>query len=135
MITQGHLGEAKVFADLVAQGYYVFYTPLEGCSVDFLISKDCKEFKRVQVKSVRQHNTTSYTVDLKGGYNYYGPRQGHPSKDFDGTKSDILAVYIVLLDRCIYFDSPKITQKRALSVNKQKLLKGDYCDTIEELFG
>jgi hypothetical protein len=116
--TQGHLGESKVYADLVQQGLYVFCSFLEGAPFDFVVSSpDFQSLNRVQVKSVNSVKDGKCLVTLAGGYLYSGPGKKPIKRSYKPENADILAVYVVSLDKCYYFDSSEIEQKNSMTID------------------
>lgn len=86
----GRLGEAKIVAHLVAQGYEV-YSPLFGnTSCDLIVLRDNTIF-RVECKSTGTSRNGKYEVQLRSTRHN---KTKNTVRKFDGTKSDILAIYL-----------------------------------------
>lgn len=111
---QGRLGEAKVSAYLVEQGWYVFVDISGKCPVDLIAWKD-GETKRIQVKSTSYQQYGSWTAQIKS---VRPNRTGNGIKQYDNAVSDWLAVYIVPEDKVVILESSEITAKNSLAVAK-----------------
>lgn len=98
----GRLGEAKIIAHLVSEGYEV-YSPLFGnTSCDLIVIKD-GEVARVECKTTSKLNRYgTYTLMLrKTRHN----RTKNTITSFDASKCEILACYIAPEDRIVLLNA------------------------------
>lgn len=115
--TKGRLGEAKVIAYLIEQGYELYLPFSNNSKYDVIAFKDGK-LNRVSIKftSVKR---SSGTWDVEMRQIYRGNKVIKIDK-FDNSTCDIVAVYIGPLDRVILVDSSYATG-RGLLISKKIL--------------
>lgn len=98
---QGNIGESKVLAYFIAEGYNVYLPFGTAIKNDMIIEKD-NVIKRVSVKTANTKSKTGrYKVRI---------RQGKLNKQipFDNKSTDILAVYVLQEDKVIVLNSTDI---------------------------
>jgi len=108
----GRLGEAKVIAELTAQGYYPFVDMSGKCPIDIVAWKDGKVYT-YQVKATQYQVGKSWLVQIK---TVRPNRSTNVIKQFDNSSVDYLAIYIIPEDRVILMKASEITQKNQISV-------------------
>ncbi len=127
MVNQGHIGESRAYSYLVEQGFTVFVTFLEGSRFDFIVYRDDVGLKTIQVKScARVNRQNNWVVELRSRKD--GDRE--VKKD-----CDIYIAAIISENKLLFFDTKSIKTKSHIPVKKDKLLRNEYCDNINELFG
>lgn len=113
----GRLGEIKVAAQLVSDGWYVFFDQSGKCEIDLIAWKD-GEVKTVQVKSTGYRVGNSWLVQLK---TVRPNRTGNTIRQWSGI-SDLLGIYLIVEDRVLILESSSITQKNQISIPAQNAL-------------
>jgi hypothetical protein len=109
---RGRIGEASIIKFFVEQGYSVFMPMFGNAPCDLIVTLN-NEISRVEVKATGYLKDKSYVVQLRSmRYN----NTQTVSKKFDGSKSDLLAVYIVPEDRVVLFESKELDGRSTLSV-------------------
>lgn len=108
----GALGESAVYHDLVKRGYFIYFTMAEGAPFDFVSYKENEGFKVIEVKTTQRRNkqNTGWIVKIKRS-------KLNREEDFDNTEIDVLAVYLAKLDKILYLDAKKVTQKTQIVVS------------------
>lgn len=110
---QGSLAEAKVIAELTKQGYEIFVSLSGKSSCDLVAIKD-KVF-RVQVKSVAKAKTNgSYEIQLRSVR--HNTKTTTVSK-FDSSKCDMLAIYVVPIDKVVILDPQQLDNRATVTIN------------------
>ena len=96
---KGDLGVAKVFADLVEQGYALLFPATEHAPFD-LVAWDGERFIRVQVKyrSARRGVVKVYFQSV------WNDRHGTHVRPMDKAAVDVVALYCPEVDQCFYVD-------------------------------
>lgn len=101
-IETGRIGEAAIINEFVKQGYDVYMPIFGNADFDMVVAKDSVT-SRVEVKTSAYEKTPGkYEVQLRS---VRPNRTTNTVKKFDGTKSDILAVYIVPTSRVVLLNS------------------------------
>src|SRR5262245_38657097 len=109
----GVLGEAKVLAYLIDQGYEVFTQFSGKAPFDFVAYKDDKLYK-VSVKSTMYKSRTgNWVAHLR---HVSTRRKDVVYKHFDNTSVDFLAIYIIPEDRVILIDAKTVRVRTALNI-------------------
>jgi len=133
VIGLGHLGETAVYNHLVTEGFFVFGTFLDGSPFDFIIYNEGIDLKRIEVKSCTYKRGKSWRVSLTGGAQYLNSKNIAKKSPFDNTNSDILIIYLPIENTFLFFKSKEVTQKSSISINIDKLHKGEYCTNIWDM--
>ena len=127
---KGSLGQLKVAADLISQGYSVFTELGDNCKTDLVII-DRKSYKtyKVQVKARCSKNGSVSIKTTKSGPNYQFA--------YEEKHADIYAIYILDKDKIFYVSNSEfllhhtmMTFRLALSKNGQE--KG--CNFVEKYY-
>lgn len=129
-MNNGYLAEIATIKELVKQGWEV-YTATSGKSThDIVAFKESFGIVTIQVKSTSQKSSTgSFIVELKSirsnsSYNNV--------KRFDNKRQNILAIYIVDLDKVLFYLSEDITQVSTKTISLTEALNiSEY--TLEEI--
>lgn len=108
----GNIGEAKVLAHFVANGYQVYLPFQDNGEYDMVVSKDGK-LQTVSVKATSVKSGKGYTVSLRT----VSRRKDNnvTVKHFDNSV-DILAVYIQPEDRVVIFKGIDVTATNSFVV-------------------
>ena len=111
---KGDLGVAKVFADLVSKGYYVFFSNSEHLPFDLVAYKDGK-FLRVSVKyrTIRKNKTLFVVFS-----NSWNDKNGTHTVKIDKDDIDIVSVYCPDTDRCYYLNPKEFDSSVTLRITK-----------------
>jgi len=139
----GNLGEMKIAADLISQGYEVFTELGDNSKVDLIaLDKDCKPIK-IQVKCLTTKKNAVELSRRKSGPNY--------SFKYQDRHADVYAVYLHKEDIICYVPAHllmmrqrSLTIRTVKPVNNQfanvnmaeqfkdfkKALRGYTCDTL-----
>ncbi len=96
---KGDLGVAKVFADLVEQGFALLFPATEHAPFD-LVAYDGERFIRVQVK-YRSARGGVVKVYFRSVWN---DKRGTHVRAMDKGSVDVVALYCPEVDRCFYVD-------------------------------
>lgn len=106
---KGNLGEAKVLAYFIEEGYEIYTSFGTASSNDMIVIKD-NIVSRVSVKSTTM-KTESGTWNVR-------LRQRRAGKDypFDKTKTDIIAIYIIPENRIVILKSKDIDNTMEIRV-------------------
>ena len=115
-VGKGRLAEAKVVAELVAQGVEV-YLPIFGNGLCDLIAICDGGLIRVETK---------YSAILQGGYVAHlrqirANRSQMLVKHFSAANSDVLAVYVAPLDRVAFLPSALLDGRSAITLREEVL--------------
>lgn len=107
---KGNIGEAKIIAYFLEQGYDVFTSFGTASKIDLVIHKDGL-LQKVSVKATayKDPRCNSWRVAIT-----QSTRKG--TTIFDNTKVDLLAVYIIPENRVMIFDAKAIITKRTVSI-------------------
>lgn len=109
----GRLGEAKIIAALVEQGWYPF-TDLSGkCPVDIIAWKSGKTLT-IQVKTTQTKSKSGKYVVQIGCIR--PNRSGNVIKKFDGSAFDYLAIYVAPEDAVVFIQATSILTGRVLTL-------------------
>ena len=95
--TKGDLGVAKVFADLVAQGFVVLFSATEHAPFD-LVAYAAGRFHRLQVKYRTARAGKLYVAFVSS----WADRHGVHSVPMDKAEVDVIGVYCPDTDECYY---------------------------------
>jgi len=111
---QGSLSESKVISYFIEKGYDVFIQFSGKSPFDLIICKN-KKLQKVEVKSTirRTKYDTGWAVGLKSTRSNKTTNTIH---NFDNSKIDLLAVFIVPKNEVRIFNSKKITTKTELVI-------------------
>jgi len=106
---QGNIGEAKVLAYFISEGYTVYLPFGTASKNDMIVEKD-NVIKRVSVK-------TANTKTKSGKYRVR-IRQGKLNKQtaFDSASTDMLAIYVIPEDKVVLKTSADIKAGFELSI-------------------
>lgn len=106
----GRIGEMAVVASFLREGWDVF-TPAFGTTRCDLVVVRGDEVRRVETKTTQNRRPSGkYEVNLMS-FKGHGDR-----KKFDGSKSDVLAVYVEPTGRLHLLDSKKFDGRRSVTV-------------------
>lgn len=101
-IDTGRIGEAAIINEFVKQGYDIYMPIFGNADFDMVVAKDGVT-SRVEVKtSAYEKYPGKYEVQLRS---VRPNRTTNVIKKFDGTRSDILAVYLVPTARVVLLNS------------------------------
>lgn len=107
---KGRLGEVAVVQKFLEDGYDVFTSAFGSQSCDMVVVKG-DEMKRVEVKSTNVlRKSGKYSVYLCSSMGV-GDR-----RSFDGSKSDVLAVYVQATGRIHLLDSKEYHGRKSVNV-------------------
>lgn len=112
----GACAESAIIADLTKKKYDIFISATGKSECDLISVKDNK-INRIQVKGCNSKSRTgSYSVQLRS---IRSNKTSNIIKKFDASKSDILAIYIIPLDKIFYFDSLNLDGKNVLTISQE----------------
>lgn len=115
---QGRLGEASAVKYFIENEYEVFHPMFGNTSCDLVVIKD-GIIQRVEVKATRAIAPSgSYKVMLRSTrYN----KTEQIGRVFDASKSEILAVYIVPLDKIVILNSRDYDGRMTVSIKTTRV--------------
>lgn len=98
----GRIGEAAIVSEFVQREYDIYMPIFGNADFDLIVAKD-KQLYRVEVKSTSyERYPGKYEVQLKSVRHNTSETK---IKKFDGTKSDLLAIYIIPTGTVVILDS------------------------------
>lgn len=121
-VGKGRAAEAKVVAELVAQGIEV-YLPTFGNGICDLVALSDGVLLRVETKYSGHLRAGGYQVSLR---QVRANRSQMIVKKFNAANSDVLAVYVAPLDRVTFLPSAKLDGRTSLTLRESVL--DDYID-------
>lgn len=115
-----NVSEAKVVADLAQRGHHVYIQTSGKGPFDVASVKD-GILKRIQVKACYKSKNGSYTIQLR---TIHTSMKKNTIVKFDATKCDILAVYLIDIDKVFYLEAAQFhdTSTVALRVNDPRFI-------------
>lgn len=93
--------------------------------------KNGQKVLRIEVKS------TSHRIErsnLRNSSWCVRLQNRNTGKFFDKSKSDVLVVCLININKILFFKSKDVSTKTSFYVYDYKLEKNEYCENIEELF-
>jgi hypothetical protein len=111
-----NVSEAKVAADLAQKGFHIFAQTSGKAPFDLVIVNDTNPtiLKRVQVKACYQPiKSGSYVIQLR---TIHTSMSKNTIVKFDATRCDVLAIYLIDVDRVFYLDPVPLHGTSTISV-------------------
>jgi hypothetical protein len=113
-IQAGRLGEAAIAAEFVRRGYDVYMPIFGNADFDMIASKD-GILSRVEVKCCSyERYPGKYEVQLKS---VRPNRTKNTIKVFDGSRSDLLAIYLPPVNKVVILNSADYNGRNSVLVN------------------
>ncbi len=110
----GSLAEMKVITDLTEKKWHVFNQVSGKAPFDIVVYKD-GILKRISIKSCNKEPTPTGKYSIEVGRVRSNKTENKIYK-FSKEECDILAVYIVKIDKIIYIDSFLVDEKRQILI-------------------
>lgn len=115
--TKGMLGEAAAVKHFVKEGYEVFLPFADNGEIDFVVRKN-GQLQTVSVKATSSYWTVKSTQQIRYRVNLRTTSRsavGYSEKLFKG--ADLLAVYILPLDKLVVLDGSSLVGRSEVSVD------------------
>jgi len=112
----GSLAEAKIIYELTEKKYHIFNQVSGKAPFDLVAFKD-NDLLKISVKSVSVTNKNgNYEVQLK---RVRSNKTENKIYNFDPKECDVLAVFVIPLNKVFYFKSTNIKTKSTFTITKE----------------
>jgi hypothetical protein len=112
-----NVSEAKIAADLAHKGFHVFSQSSGKAPFDLIYADDyCPNvLRRVQVKACYKPNKSgTYTIQLR---TIHTSMKKNTIVKFDSRKCDILAIYLIDIDKIIYLNPEPLHDTSTIAIH------------------
>ena len=126
---QGNYAEQIVACEFMKKGFEVYQNVGEQNRFDLIVYKDGEGVKTVQVKSTTclRKDSDAWKVTLETSH------RGSKKVPLNKKDLDILAVFVIPLDKVFYFDmnSKDFKNECSLTLSSKKIQNGEYQEDIK----
>lgn len=105
---QGNVGEIKIAADLLSQGYYVFKELGDICKADLIVLDESYQPIKIQVKAYSTVNGAINIKSTKAGPNY--------RFEYEKKHADVYAIYVLDKNIILYLNGEDLIRMRHITI-------------------